>query len=257
MSDSAKVATISQLDAARRYVRNGLTVVPIPRGEKGPRIPGWQNLRLVDSDLPGYFSNGENLGVILGAASGGVVDADLDAPETLAVADFYLPKTGFVFGRASKLGSHRLFVCDPAPPPQKFSAPDGTTLIELRSTGQQTVVPPSLHPNGELYEFSEHGEPARVDANDLAWRARIIAATALLARHWPTQGQRHDAALALAGTLLRAAWSEEQVARLVEAVAMAAHDEELRGRVRDVISTGQRLAAGRAVTGTPSLLGHA
>ena len=37
----------------------------------------------------------------------------------------------------------------------------GTTLIELRSTGQQTVIPPSVHPSGELLVWADKRDPAR------------------------------------------------------------------------------------------------
>jgi hypothetical protein len=253
MSAHAKVSTMwNTLDAAREYLKRGWRPVPIPLGEKGPRIPGWVNLVLSEADLAGYFQSGGNIGIILGGASCEVCDVDLDAPEALVVADFFLPETSFVFGRASKPRSHRFFLAHPLPAAQRFSAAEGT-LVELRSNGQQTVVPPSQHPSGESYEFACHGEPARVDGNDLAWRVRTVAAAALLARSWPVKGQRHDAALALAGMLLRGGWKEEETARFVEGVATGANDEETRQRVRDAISTARRLASGRTATGAPTL----
>jgi hypothetical protein len=256
MSERPKVKDErSTLEAAREFLRRGLAPIPIPRGEKGPRISGWPSLRLNEADLPTYFENGPNIGLILGEKSGNLVDVDLDADEALCVADFFLPQSAFVFGRASKPRSHRFFVCDPVHPPLKCSAPDGTTLIELRSTGQQTVTPPSIHPSGELYEFSADDEPARVDAQDLARRVRLVAAAALLARHWPVQGYRHDAALAVAGMCIRGGWSEGETALFIKAIATAAQDEEMRSRVRDVASTEKRIAAGKGAAGAPTLAG--
>ena len=74
--------------------------------------------------------------------------------------------------------------------------------------GLQTVVPPSVHEGGELIRFEPDydGAPGEVTANALMDAVRQIAAAALLARHWPTTGSRHDAFLALAGTLRRAGW---------------------------------------------------
>jgi hypothetical protein len=51
---------------------------------------------------------------------------------------------------------------------------------------------------------------------------------------WPTQGARHEAAKGLAGGLLRPEWSVDAVEEFVEAVALAANDEEIRGRVRNI-----------------------
>ncbi len=248
----------SRLDATREYVRRGWTVVPIPRGEKGPRIAGWPSLRLGEAGLAAHFHDGENVGVILGSPSRGLVDVDLDCGETMAVADYFLPPTGVEFGRPSKPRSHRLYVCEPLnalsrPRPRKFSAPDGSTIIEFRADGQQTVFPPSIHPSQEVYEFASDGDLALVGAEAISRAVARTAAAALLARHWPEPGHRHDGANALAGMLLRADWTEQDVCHFVEAVALAAGDEETRQRVRDVISTAKRLAAGQAATGAPTL----
>jgi hypothetical protein len=249
---ASKTVETSVLDAAREYTRRGWRVVPIPHGKKGPRLHDWPSLMLGENEMAAHFSNGENIGILLGAASGGLVDIDFDCSEALDLADCFLSKTNCVFGRPSRVRSHRFYGCDPLPGPQKFSAPDGSTLVELRANGQQTLAPPSTHPSGETVFWSDHGNPTSVNADDLLRAVSLLAAAALLARHWPKPGQRHYAALALAGMLLRA-WPEEEVARFIDAVAIASHDEETRQRIRDVISTSKRLAVGEAATGAPTL----
>jgi len=69
--------------------------VPIPAGEKGPKIREWQNRAFTPDD----FAADNNVGVKLGRLSGSLVDIDLDCPEALDLADLYLPQTGAVFGR--------------------------------------------------------------------------------------------------------------------------------------------------------------
>ena len=59
-------AAASTLDAARDYLRRGWAVIPIPHSEKARREKDWPNLRLSESDLTARFSNGENIGVLLG-----------------------------------------------------------------------------------------------------------------------------------------------------------------------------------------------
>lgn len=258
MSPSKIAPAASTLDAARDYLRRGWRIVPVPRGQKGPCIRGWPDLQLAEPDLPTYFGNSENIGVVLGAASGGVVDIDLDAREALGAADFFLPHTAFVFGRTSKPRSHRIYVSEPSnslarPKPGKFTAADGTTLVELRADGQQTVVPLSLHPSGEFYEFQSNGDPALVEGATLSRAVAHVAAAALVARHWPAKGQRHDAALSLEGMLVRGGWTGEQIKAFILAVATAGGDEELKDRLRGVDSTERRLAAGCTATGAPTL----
>ena len=51
-----------------------------------------------------------------------------------------------------------------------------------------------------------------------------IAAAALVARHWPVKGSRHEASKALAGLLCRAGWDEPSAMAFIEAVAVAAQD---------------------------------
>jgi putative DNA primase/helicase len=227
--------------------------VPIPARQKRPLLRDWTSLRLTEADLPAHFSKEVNIGVILGDSSAGLVDVDLDCRQALALADYFLPRTQSVFGRTSKPRAHRFYNCTPAPPPRKFTAPDGECLLELRSTGQQTVVPPSVHPSGEAIAWETNGEPAHVGGPELTWRIAHVAAAALLARRWPGQGRRHESALALAGMLLGAGWSANQARDFVFAVALAAGDEEAQSRVRDVDTTAERLASGSTATGGPTL----
>src|SRR5262249_42577194 len=89
-------------------------------------------------------------------------------------------------------------------------------------------------------------ERAEVAAHVLVAAVKRVAAAALLARHWPSKG-RHDASMALAGGLLRAVWATADVEKFLGAVAAAAQDGELRGRVRTVPSAnGARAGGGRA-----------
>lgn len=247
------------LEAAKKYTGWGCRVVPIPAKEKGPRRKGWQNLRLKESDLPDYFEGGENIGILLGKPSGGLVDVDLDCPEAIFLGRTFLPYTGRIHGHKSKPSSHWWYRATPIPASRKFSDPDGTCLVELRSTGLQTVVPPSIHPSGETIEWQSNKSSTQVDEDVLCTAVAKLAAAALIAHDWPKKGSRHHAALALAGTLLRARWDEYEGGEFVAWVARAAHDEEWTARKAVAKTTRKRLDADREATGRPrlaELLGH-
>lgn len=126
-------------------------------------------------------------------------------------------------------------------------------LIELRSTGSQTLVPPSVHPSGETVVWANDGEPAEVEAEVLQQAVTRIAAGALLTRHWPAAGSRHEVALALGGGLLRAGWEVDVAADFVWHIAVAAGDEEADDRRRAVLSTADSFVTGQHTTGWPTL----
>jgi hypothetical protein len=215
---------------------------------------------LSEADLDQAFPDGPtNLGVLLGAPSGGLVDVDLDTPEACAVADAFLPATGCRFGRPSAPDAHRLYAVDDPPATAKYRDPtdpdggDRVMLAELRSTGTQTLIPPSVHPSGEAIAWSADGDPARVDGADLVAAVGKVAAAALLARRWPGEGSRQDAALALAGGLARAGWEAEALAAFVALVAATAGDEEAAKRAAVARDSAATVVAGRPATGWPSL----
>ena len=49
-------------------------------------------------------------------------------------------------------------------------------LVELRSTGQQTVIPPSIHPSGEEVYWEQRGDAAIVQGPQLLRSVAHLAA---------------------------------------------------------------------------------
>ena len=261
---------MSSAKAASRYIERGWYVVPIPHGKKGPQIAGWQRLRLTASDVPRYFTNGQNVGIINGEASGWLVTADLDCPEAVKIAGRFLEPT-LTSGRESVPDGHWWYV-SPGLEHREFegipkTASEGT-LLELRSTDHQTVVEPSVHPSGERYRWSRSGlEPLGIDANELTAAARRLAIAALIARHLPEPkergggGGRYHYALALAGYLLRHREAPEGVEKLLKAAwdARGWHDIERERRSsyagieRAVRDTAEKVRRGDPATGGKAL----
>jgi hypothetical protein len=249
-------------DDARRYLAEGRRVVPLRFKTPWDAIQGrprddWPSLQLTADDLEREFAGAvTGVGVVLGEPSGNLVDADLDCPEALAAADRFLPATRCVFGRPSAPRSHHEFIVDTPLPTIRYRDCDAakTTLLELRGTGGQTVFPHSLHESGEVVSFDEDGPPAHVPITILHRGVAVLAATTLLARHWPRHpGSRHDLALALAGYLLRRGLDAAMVRAIIGTAARIAGDPEVANRVAAVGSTAAALAAGRPATGGGTL----
>ena len=243
-------------DAAVDLIRRVWAPVPIPRGQKKPAILRWHQLQLSEADVPQHFAGGENIGVVTGKASGGLVDVDLDCEEAVALAPAFLPATPMRSGRSSRPESHRWYVVDKVPSYLivKDVDGDGTTLLELRGDGHQTIVPPSVHPDGEAYVWHGPLDPAVVTGRELENAVRRLGAATLLVRHWPRKaGSRHDIANALAGMLLRSGVNEEVARTFVGAVAEAAGDEEAGERAKAAIATSRAMHLKKRTTGAPTL----
>jgi len=170
------------LDAAHAYRQRGWMPVPIPSGRKGPRLKGWPALRIDEADLPKYFNCVGNIGLLLGEPSGWLIDVDLDCAEARELAAAHLPPTPAVTGRPSAPGSHWWYIAENAVSARHPDPVSRSVIVEIRSTGQQTVVGPSIHPSGEPYDLLA-AEPARVDAETLATSVAALAEAVIRRRH--------------------------------------------------------------------------
>jgi Bifunctional DNA primase/polymerase, N-terminal len=257
--------------AARFYIEQyGMFPVRVPPRTKGPNTPHWEDLRLTHETVDANFSfqarNGErhffkesNIGILTGY---GVLDIDCDCDEVVAMASTFLPPTPFCFGHKSSPASHWFYSVG-AEKSERFSDPmlkgKDAVMVEIRGSGRQTIVPPSIHEEtGEPIEFSaEVGAPAVVDAADLRARVAALAAAALLARYWPTHGDWSKAEMALAGTLRRGGYESDVIESFINAIyrfvkPVDAADTQA-GIRRFVATTCEKLEAGDEVTGLTTL----
>jgi hypothetical protein len=260
---------LTAIELARDYRRRGWQPVPIDRGQKTPRDKAWQSLPITEANVKDYFGNDDNVGVQLGARSGGLTDVDIDCAEALDLADEILPATEAIFGRRSKPKSHCLYVTDLCTTDQKamirFAEPktlsngqESATLVELRIGGgdkaAQTVAPGSVHPSGEKVRWDTEGEPTRVSGAVLKKAVAMLAVAALLVRRYPASGNRHEAALVLGGVLARGpATSADEIKKFVSAVARRAGDEEAEERGNSAAGAVGLLAQGQPTPGLPRM----
>jgi len=248
-------------DEALALMEQGICPVPIPRGEKAPTAKKWQDRRFTLDTIRRHFAGDKNLGIVLGERSGGLIDADLDCAEAIAVAQSGLmPETGWVFGRQSCPSAHWMYYVgqESCGRTKRFHDPHGGLLLEFRATGSQTVVPPSAlrrkdGPGLEPLEWQQHETPARIDRAELYPQIAQVAAAALLVKHYPGVGERNELAKAVTGVMLRLLGDVPQVERFVRAVAVGAGDEQADNRVLVPRLAADRLRDNQPVLGMPGL----
>jgi len=175
----------------------------------------------------------------------------------VALAGHFLLQT-LTSGREGRHHSHRWY-WGKGVRSRDWKDPTGDKLVELRSTGRQTLVEPSTHPDGDRYLWHRESgaEIAEASPEELTESLNTLATAALVARHVPPVGGRHDFALALSGFLLRPGRMDQGlVLKILGAAWHAAGaasreaERDLEGIVRD---TAGRLRAGEPVVGGTTL----
>jgi len=242
-------------ETAQEYKRRGYCPIPVLPQSKKVILPDWKNAKFTEEEIKKVFLSDSNVGIILGEPSNHLVDIDIDCDLGLGITHL-LPPTGSVFGRKSRPNSHMFYHCKTKT--KKFTCPistEKTTIVEIRSTGCQTVAPGSVHESGELVEWECDLDPFELDEKQLLTSITVFASACLLARHWP-EGSRHDTTLSLAGALIHSDWRAKDVINFVDAVIIAAGDEEIEDRRKAVQDTIKNFESGNNVTGWPTLSNH-
>jgi P4 family phage/plasmid primase-like protien len=175
--------------AAVKLCEKGIAIIWIKEGKKTPSHSRWS----MRSQTLWDYQPGNQLGILPGALSGGLVCIDLDNELALSKADDpgMLPATTMIEGRPGKPRSHRYYIVVDIPvtmasktaaggiggPPNKhFLTQEGKGGIDFLGTGSCVVAPPSMHPTGEQRTWDIEGEPAIVDFVEL-WGAVCRLAT--------------------------------------------------------------------------------
>lgn len=200
-------------ETAIDLIRRGFAVVPLAPREKSPATRSWQQFRMEEKHVRGSFKGGRNIGIVLGAMSGGLVDVDIDDDDAVAIADQFLPKTA-TFGRQSRPRSHWLYRVDPLPDNRVWSS-----MVELRTghpTAKQVMAPGSTHPSGESVRWDDEIEPASIPYDDLVAAIGTLVANA--------RGRKMEAA---AAEKMRNAETKPKAAPSPPTPPEAAHEAKL------------------------------
>lgn len=135
------------------YYEQGFNLIPVPRGRKGAIVKWKQYEETKAPKIPDNYDG--NLAVVLGKTSGNLVDVDADSQDLLDLLMDILPPT---LTTKSNRGGHFYYRTDF--PIRKFILVLGVHgKLEVAGQGQISILPPSIHPQGTVYEFLRKVEP--------------------------------------------------------------------------------------------------
>lgn len=138
---------------APKYWDAGLSAIPLKLMEKRPALNQWSeycsalpSAETKEAWLRNYEYN--NIGLALGAASGVVcIDIDHPDPKVEEAIMSVIPKSPWRrVGMKGCVMAYRFS----GEPPKKLIDAKGNMVVEILSTGNQVVLPPSIHPKTQL-----------------------------------------------------------------------------------------------------------
>jgi P4 family phage/plasmid primase-like protien len=161
---------------AFKYLHAGFSPIPIPLGQKGPKLFGWTQYcdapvsqELLTEWVRKYQNH--NIGIALGTKVqvGGVmrqiVALDIDDEELMPAILAALPGLGPT--KRGRKGLTIFGVCSIEIGSKKFKRQKALNpSVELLAHGAQTVVPPSIHPEGMEYAWLDR---SLLDTNIETW----------------------------------------------------------------------------------------
>ena len=239
---------------AEYWLEKNVYTVPLRSRSKRPKALDWPHLRLVHSDLEaGAFKPGDNIGALWGEASDHATDIDLDMEEAVAVAEHILPET-FIYGRTGKEYSHYVYRVMGAET-KKWQTQELGTIVEIRSTGSQSVIPPSKYPDGGRYVTDIDIDFTQLTKLDVERFCDEIAVAAVFTHFYPSAGSRHDYVHAMTGALCHEEWPAEKIKRVIGAVltVIQGEEDELKDRMNTVVNTIEKHDMGDRTKGFTSL----
>lgn len=265
----------SVVETAYQLAQHGYHTVPVIKGQKAAKDDGWQNLRLSAGQVKKKFiEEKHNVGVLTGTeVYPGLyllaVDVDVDDENLI-----HNIKCAFDGDPPAKFGSKGItFFASMTAPAKKRALVqvDPKTkkrkqVVELMATGQQVVVPPSMHPDtGKPYVWVGKSladvEPVDLpEFNDLTFFEIELAVKKpdsnvflLNSMEWLGEGgggSVHTSVVTAIASLIGHGWSEDAIWNRVDrATRRAVHafgesydwptwEEDVRGMIRTGIEKG-------------------
>lgn len=168
---SADTATLvpAKLATLQKLLGEDIVFLPIPKGEKGPRLKKWTEFTIDHMANPRYlalFEDDINVGILHGYPSNRHVSIDLDSDAAL---DTFLEHNPDLRGTATvrgQKGSKLIVRADHVPQSGKIRDVEGNDVGDFLGRDSQAVVY-GTHPEGMEYQLTCEQPPRDVCLDDL------------------------------------------------------------------------------------------
>jgi P4 family phage/plasmid primase-like protien len=223
------------LSEAEQYAEAGFWITPLKHASKQAVLQNWQNVFVTPDRVPSLFTDTRNLGLLLGKPTGSfylyAIDVDVDDPVVLyAVEQAIGPgapqkrgKKGMTFIMTSKDTSYAKAKIKSKGARQN----PGKPMIEILGDGNQTVLPPSVHPetnapyewvNFSLLSQHLHELPAMTPEiySELFMICKepdspIMALNAMTWAGVGNGGDTHDVCVAAVASMVARGWCDDAI----------------------------------------------
>lgn len=271
--------SITALDA---YLEAGFSVIPLQPGKKNPVEPAWSQFcrRQPPADLVARWKDTytiQNIGLCLGTEMReGLFIAAIDIDDEEYITPVLHAVNGA--GAPAKVGSKgRTLFClsDSSVSAKKFNAKDENgkskgMAVEILAAGNQTVIPPSIHPTTKQpYRWIEHELLGNLDAcpvincfhvDEIAAVVSGKGATFLELNTMQTNdgeggGNVHNTCLVVVATMVARGWPDDAIQSRVERAVSEAYSragkrmpDTFRAKIAEWIDSARE----KGMTGTVS-----
>ena len=181
------------------------------------------------------FVEGDNIGIL---SRNGLTVIDLDAAESVVLADYFLPDSKHIWGREGKLRAKRLFRTKIKKLIQNKDLINKETLSEIR-VNHMDMAPPSIHPDGTLLEWDilSDDEVVTIEDEELIRSIQKLDTCSMVLRYYPEAGSRHYWMLGVTGLLRQIGLTEEETLLIIKIASKIKGDNKLKDREDEVTST--------------------
>jgi len=227
---------INAADVRESLLKNEIVVFASDYGKKAVAETWTLRLKKVVKQLD-QFKDFSNYNIITGGDTL-TVDVDLDCPEALQLADYFIPSTKLEFGRESTPRSHRLFkVIDLNKKHTRkffeFKGDEKSMLVEIRANKHYTMAL-GQYDNGEKVVWSSIGQPVEINWDSLIRATAILSVACVILRKYPKEGMRNEYIKLMIAALWQHKVEKEDCIKIINAVTAAAQDENRLSRVEDI-----------------------